>query len=234
MSVKVKYKGEQILSLNTNTEKALATEGQYCEADIVVENVQDGGITPSGSITLTEERSYDVTDKATAVVDFSATRANLAEAVTAKGVDTLPTSSFDTIATNIGLISGGGGLPTSISKIDGGSFTLLSDTAGSTHIVSHNLGAAPKGYIAWAEQYDWDSPGLQSEFKLGCVFACAGSGSNDGLCAALRNPKGSTSSAAYNALVTDIGSYLTSTTCKLPISAISYKANTTYNWLAWA
>ena len=73
-----------------------------------------GGITPSGSVTLTEERSYDVTEKATAIVDFSATRANLAEAVTAKGVDTLPTSSFDTIATNIGLISGGGGLPSNI------------------------------------------------------------------------------------------------------------------------
>lgn len=65
------------------------------------------GVFPSGSVTLTEEDTYDVTDKAQAVVDFSATRADLAEAVTAKGVDTLPTASFDTIATNIGLIEGG-------------------------------------------------------------------------------------------------------------------------------
>lgn len=72
-----------------------------------VNALPQAGITPTGSITLTEEKSYDVTEKATAVVDFSATRANLAEAVTAKGVDTLPTASFDTIATNIGLISGG-------------------------------------------------------------------------------------------------------------------------------
>lgn len=69
-----------------------------------------GGITPSGSVTLTEENTYDVTDKAQAIVDFSSTRADLAEAVTAKGVDTLPTASFDTIATNIGLIEGGGGI----------------------------------------------------------------------------------------------------------------------------
>lgn len=69
------------------------------------------GITPTGSITLTDENTYDVTEKAQAVVDMSATRAALAEAVTAKGVDTLPDSSFDTIATNIGLIEGGGGLP---------------------------------------------------------------------------------------------------------------------------
>lgn len=67
------------------------------------------GITPSGSVTLTSENTYDVTSKASAIVDFSATRAALAEAVTAKGVDTLPTASFDTIATNIGLIEGGGG-----------------------------------------------------------------------------------------------------------------------------
>lgn len=72
-----------------------------------IDTIPSGGITPSGSVTLTEENTYDVTDKAQAVVDMSATRANLAEAVTAKGVDTLPTSSFDTIATNIGLISGG-------------------------------------------------------------------------------------------------------------------------------
>lgn len=86
-------------------------------ADIVADNfpseiasIPSGGITPSGSVTLTEEDTYDVTEKATAVVDMSATRANLAEAVTAKGVDTLPTASFDTIATNIGLIEGGGGI----------------------------------------------------------------------------------------------------------------------------
>lgn len=84
------------------------------DLDSVLEKVNalpQAGITPTGSITLTEEKSYDVTEKATAVVDMSATRANLAEAVTAKGVDTSPTASFDTIAVNIGLIDGGGGLP---------------------------------------------------------------------------------------------------------------------------
>lgn len=109
MSVKVNYKGEEILSVNTDITKTLKTSGKYCEGDIEVVNTQDGGITPTGSVTLTEENTYDVTDKAQAIVDFSATRADLAEAVTAKGVDTLPTSSFDTIAANIGLIEGGGG-----------------------------------------------------------------------------------------------------------------------------
>lgn len=44
MSVVVKYKGEEILSLNTDGEEALATEGQYCEADIIIENTQDGDV----------------------------------------------------------------------------------------------------------------------------------------------------------------------------------------------
>lgn len=37
-------------------------------------------------------------------------KADIAEAITAKGVDTLPDSSFDTLAANIGLIDGGGGV----------------------------------------------------------------------------------------------------------------------------
>ena len=69
MSVKVKYKGEQILSLNTDTEKALATEGQYCEGDIVVENVQDGGITPSGTLPINKNGTHDVTQYAEAEVN---------------------------------------------------------------------------------------------------------------------------------------------------------------------
>ena len=88
-------------------------EGSFKPSEMAaaIEEIPSGGIIPSGSIILTEEKSYDVTEKAAAVVDMSATRAALAEAVTAKGVDTLPDSSFDTIANHIGLIEGGGGLP---------------------------------------------------------------------------------------------------------------------------
>lgn len=43
MSVKVTYKGSEILSSNTDETKTLKTGGKYCEADIVVQNTQDGG-----------------------------------------------------------------------------------------------------------------------------------------------------------------------------------------------
>ena len=42
MSATIKYKGNTIATMNTNTAKTLQTKGTYCEDDIVVENVQDG------------------------------------------------------------------------------------------------------------------------------------------------------------------------------------------------
>lgn len=48
MSATIKYKGNAIVSITTDSSKTLKTSGKYCEGDIVVENVQDGGITPSG------------------------------------------------------------------------------------------------------------------------------------------------------------------------------------------
>ena len=49
MSATIKYKGNTIATLNSDETKTLLTSGRYCEADIVVENVQDGG-TPTYSI----------------------------------------------------------------------------------------------------------------------------------------------------------------------------------------
>lgn len=60
-----------------------------------------GGITPVGSVRLTNEGTYDVTTKATAIVDLSSTRAALAAAVTDKGVTTPTTASFAELITNI-------------------------------------------------------------------------------------------------------------------------------------
>lgn len=72
MSATIKYKGSAIASITTDSSKTLKTSGKYCEGDIVVENVQDGGITPSGNKAITATTStqtgIDVTNYATVSV----------------------------------------------------------------------------------------------------------------------------------------------------------------------
>ena len=49
--------------------------------------------------------------------------------------------------------TGGGGssLPSTISVIDGGSFTFASDTQASRYTITHNLGTKPKQIVLWTE-----------------------------------------------------------------------------------
>lgn len=72
MSATIKYKGNTIASITTDSSKTLKTSGKYCEGDILVENVQDGGITPSGNKAITATTStqtgIDVTNYATVSV----------------------------------------------------------------------------------------------------------------------------------------------------------------------
>lgn len=208
-----------------------------------IADLPSGGITPTGSTTLTEENTYDVTNKATAVVDFSATRANLAEAVTAKGVDTLPDSSFDTIANHISLIEGGGGsLPPGITKQASGSFTLDVDTASSNYYIQHNLGAMPKFVVVWSEDltarqveanryiylityHDIRMENAENKFWYGYSNSY------------YRTQTASlgVASSSYNE-TTNLkqSDYITPTTFRINRSADYYKAGCTYKWIAIA
>ena len=69
MSVTVKYKGSAIAELTENGTKTLKTSGKYCEADIVVENINDGGATITDGIII---KSRDANGYATEV-DFYGT-----------------------------------------------------------------------------------------------------------------------------------------------------------------
>lgn len=66
MATTVSYKGNEIANFESGT-KTLKTSGKYCEGDITIQSA--GGITPSGSINITENGTYDVTHFETANVN---------------------------------------------------------------------------------------------------------------------------------------------------------------------
>ena len=62
---------------------------------------------------------------------------------------------LDAMPAAIASIGGGGDLPTSINKIDGGSFMLSADTTCERYKIYHNLGEIPKGFFVWCEIQDY-------------------------------------------------------------------------------
>ena len=142
MSATIKYKGSAIAELTENGTKTLKTAGKYCEADIVVENTKDGGITPTGNINITDTNVTDVTNYATAqVVDADLVAENIKKDVNILGI--------------VGSYEGGGGgispviqIPTYSAK-DSGTITFAS-TTNSVQTITHNLGVVPDFIIIYA------------------------------------------------------------------------------------
>lgn len=70
-NVTVKYKGAAIATMDSSGTKTMKTSGKYCEGDIVVEYTEKP--TPSGTKSITENGTYDVTEFAAAEVDVQPT-----------------------------------------------------------------------------------------------------------------------------------------------------------------
>ena len=228
MSVTVKYKGNAIASANTDTTKTLKTSGKYCEGDIIIENVQDGGITPSGNINIADTNVTDVTNYATAqVVDADLVAENIKKDVNILGI--------------VGSFEGGSGLPSVISKIDGGSFTPASDTQCNKYSIQHNLGEMPKGAIIWCPEL-MDSETAPLEYGVVYAFlsflqiATKDGGYTYGFNHWYRR---TTFAGAYlRELIfsseTIRSKYVTTTTFTHNINDNYYFSGKTYNWIAWA
>ena len=209
MSVTVKYKGNSIAELTENGTKTLKTSGKYCEADIVVENTKDGGITPSGNINITDTNVTDVTNYATAqVIDADLVAENIKKDVNILGI----VGSFE---------GGGGSLPSVISKIDGGSFTPASDTEIDIYDIHHNLAAPPAGFAIWSDNAggSYSVYTLKNASSINNSTAAYSYFTSDETERLLTNAKWSGTSTTF--IVKRNG-------------VMHYKAGTTYKWLAWA
>ena len=137
-------------------------------------------------------------------------------------------------------VPSGASLPAVISKIDGGSFTLASDTALNSHILSHNLGERPKGLVLWSDN-NGESGGsyavqtilygfiINSEFLYGSAH-------NYGLFfEQYRKTNDYPTNIALGLSEAQRDLALTATTCAFVWrSGEYYKAGLTYKWLAWA
>lgn len=232
MSVEIKYKGNTIASANTEITKTIKTSGKYCEADIIVENTPDGGITPTGNINITDTNVTDVTQYATAqVVDADLVASNIKKDVNILGV--------------VGTFEGGGGgsLPSSISKIDGGSFTLASDTSQLSYVISHNLGVMPKFFIIWTDDLNDYVPSYAQRYTYMVSYREINLVLSDGTVykgsytSYYRQTTGGAAEASgtfYENKNPKQSDYITSSTFKTNRSDDYYKAGCTYKWLAWA
>ena len=86
MSATIKYKGNTIVSITTDSSKTLKTSGKYCEGDIVVENVQDGG---GGSELVLSDIQLPAVTFCTDVIENHIVSSDWSPVVTA--IDTTPT-----------------------------------------------------------------------------------------------------------------------------------------------
>ena len=177
MSVNIKYNGSSIANITENVTKTLKTSGKYCEADIVVENTQDGG---------------------------------------------------------------GGSLPTSITKIDGGSFTVSSDTSVRGYLIPHNLGVAPKGYRIWCPEMfndlnDQTQSSLLFLFVISDIDLRWGNKTANGYCNGMTRDQTGGCAKQPN---TDINTgWYSESHIGIPSDSNQYYyylAGKTYQWLAWA
>jgi len=137
--------------------------------------------------------------------------------------------------------SGGGSLPSVISKIDGGSFTLASDTVGNNHWISHNLGELPKGIIIWTDDSDLrtSTAAVAQRYLLCSTIAllewATGTTSNAAIPNHLfRSTNGATGNTGSPVSQAVVGNYFQTTRFNNTLGSVYYKAGVEYKWVAFA
>lgn len=138
----------------------------------------------------------------------------------------------------------GGVLPTSISKIDGGSFTPTADISSEAHHIMHNLGTTPKGCIVWTDDmnateipptYRYAYRALHIHDEVENENGVANYGYFQVWYRVNGTGKLSSASGVYKPdSAPMLSDYVNSTFFCFHRNADYYKQGCTYHWLAWA
>jgi len=117
----------------------------------------------------------------TEITRLQTAKSDIASAITAKGGTVNSGDGFSDFAADIGTIPTGGSapLPSNITAIDGGSFTLASDTSINAYPLYHSIGAVPNFFMIYTETSNI-TVGNPSYYCIisGYFFAYPFSGSN--------------------------------------------------------
>ncbi len=133
---------------------------------------------------------------------------------------------------------GGGSLPSVISAIDGGEFTLQSDTTASSYPVQHSLGVIPKAVIVWTDGELAETANTK-RYIMNCYICQSNlkSGANTYKLTAstfIQNINGGYAHLYADITANNVGQYLTASTFKYNNTAVYYKTGVTYKWIAFA
>ena len=144
--------------------------------------------------------------------------------------DTTLSDAVESLADGYG--GGGGSLPSSISVIDGGEFTLASETT-STYHIEHSLGVVPKGFVIWTDGVDISTAENNTAIRGVFIVDEPANGSVTSYLYQLTVYNNAFNNYSRN-VGTNYSGYANANYISYNVSNIFYEANVTYKWLAWA
>lgn len=135
---------------------------------------------------------------------------------------------------------GGGSLPSSISKIDGGSFTPASNENTETYHISHNLGEIPKYAVVWTEELTAGTPVdtnyavIYGIIRVGSLWFNPSVEYYAKVNVTGRTKDGYTQDNTNQGTQAQLANFASPTYFTMRKSGFYFKAGVTYKWLAWA
>ena len=151
-----------------------------------------------------------------------------ANEVTGKA-DTTLSDAVRTLGSGYGV----GSLPSVISDIQGGSFSLDSNTQSSAVHIPHSLGVVPTAFFIWTDDIDVTTEANNIIVRGAFIVDKSADGSVTSFLYQMGSYNGKFNQYARG-IGTNYANYANADYISYNVSNASYKANTVYNWIAIA